>query len=207
MSDIPETHPIRAFVIETGSLKDGFQKACEHIAALEADNEALRNKLTRQLYIVWEGDESEGRWRCLMCGDKREGEDDTGPERIQHIFNCGEVGSTVWAFDRMEALRNQIERAMEAMGLTWSDLEGFGGAVEGICDTIEALCKRVEALERIQKTAKALVFYDWKPPFDHELIVALADYDAFVAEEQTSEEFATMHREFEEQVWDAGEQA
>jgi len=77
----------------------------------------------RQLYIVWEGDESEGRWRCLMCGDKREGEDDTGPEGIQHTFNCGEVGSTVWAFDRMEALRKQVEgleQALESIS-QWSD--------------------------------------------------------------------------------------
>ena len=35
MTDIPDEHPIRAFVVETGNLKDGFQKACERIAVLE----------------------------------------------------------------------------------------------------------------------------------------------------------------------------
>ena len=55
-------------------------------------------------WVVWEGDESEGRWRCLMCGDTREGVDDTGPEGVQHRHDCGEGGTTIWAFDRMQAL-------------------------------------------------------------------------------------------------------
>lgn len=42
MNDIPDEHPVRAFVIETGNLKDGFQKACEHIAQIE---EAARDLL------------------------------------------------------------------------------------------------------------------------------------------------------------------
>mgnify|MGYP001559768584 CR=1 FL=1 len=73
-------------------------------AALEARLEATARKLERELWIIWEGDESEGRWRCLMCGDTREGEDDTGPEGVQHRHNCGEVGTTVWALDKMNAL-------------------------------------------------------------------------------------------------------
>ncbi len=41
MSDIPDEHPIRAFVIETGNLKDGFQRSCEYIAILEQRAERL----------------------------------------------------------------------------------------------------------------------------------------------------------------------
>jgi len=74
------------------------------ILKLEAENAELKRRveqLSGQLWIVWEGEESEGRWRCLMCGAKREGEDDTGPEGVEHEWNCGEEGSTIWAYDRM----------------------------------------------------------------------------------------------------------
>ena len=34
--DLSDDHPIREFVIRTGNIKDGFQRACVHIATLEA---------------------------------------------------------------------------------------------------------------------------------------------------------------------------
>ena len=63
-----------------------------------------RDALLRDRWTVWEGDESEGRWRCLMCGEKREGEDDTGPEGIEHHSLCGEAGQPIWAYQRMMKL-------------------------------------------------------------------------------------------------------
>jgi len=66
--------------------------------------------------------------------------------------------------DEVAALEQQIVRAMDAMGLAWGDLEGFGGAVEGICDTMESLKleratlqQRVERLERIKFWATSLM--------------------------------------------------
>lgn len=64
-------------------------------------------RLRHEQFIVWEGDESEGRWRCLMCGAKREGADDTGPEGLEHHGLCGEAGQPIWAYTRMAALAQQ----------------------------------------------------------------------------------------------------
>ena len=42
-----------------------------------------------------------------MCGEKREGIDDTGPEGIEHRYDCGGHGAVVWIYGRINAIRDK----------------------------------------------------------------------------------------------------
>jgi hypothetical protein len=66
--------------------------------------------MERDRYVVWEGDESEGRWRCLMCGEKREGDEDTGPEGVEHLYNCGRDGAAIWVYGRLLTAAQEEQR-------------------------------------------------------------------------------------------------
>ena len=92
----------------------------EALNDVDAAAKAIESELAQarhDQWIVWEGDESEGRWRCLMCGAKRQGEDDTGPEGLEHAYNCGMVGTTIWAFDKIIQARNDLEAQRAELAL------------------------------------------------------------------------------------------